>query len=450
LALALGALGGLALIEGALWVLALVRPPTSRAGELALQPGERRIVCFGDSNTYGIHLTAEDSYPGRLQRLLDRAPGHPWRVVNLGFPGRNTAQVRKHFARDVEAYGAEAAVVWAGVNNSWSLAESQLWQLPDREEDASTAMLLLSRLRTVKLARILLERATGAGRKAGAPAEAVRPLPGDGDLRQAGGGVELDPELTSSARPVADVQASIGVDLRRIRALCDAGGVRLLFANYPLDIQLVADTVNPAIERAAAETGTPLVDLHAALTPRFESLGYRTLMLEDLHANELGNYEVARQVLLGLMDAGIVEERPEWRSIPPVESVAVPVRVQREDLAGRELTLAIEGPAGWRIELQIAPLLRGADGRTSAGAPQDPRAFGLDPLAARGYFPPALDDSGRLAHRVQLPAPQGEPGHPLRARSAWRLWAAVRAKDGDAPALSPPLDVDWSELELSR
>jgi lysophospholipase L1-like esterase len=48
-------------------------------------PHERRILCVGDSTTFGAGLAAEDTYPKQLEQLLRaRAPGAHWRVINGG------------------------------------------------------------------------------------------------------------------------------------------------------------------------------------------------------------------------------------------------------------------------------------------------------------------------------------------------------------------------------
>ena len=49
-----------------------------------------RIVAFGDSLTAGLGVPPQESYPSRLQRLLDEA-GYHYQVVNAGVSGDTTA-----------------------------------------------------------------------------------------------------------------------------------------------------------------------------------------------------------------------------------------------------------------------------------------------------------------------------------------------------------------------
>ncbi|MCC6159091.1 MAG: SGNH/GDSL hydrolase family protein [Deltaproteobacteria bacterium] len=59
------------------------------------EPNEIRVVCVGDSVTFGRSL--EDSWPGRLQRLLDADAPYSIRFVvfNAGTPGHNVVQCKR-------------------------------------------------------------------------------------------------------------------------------------------------------------------------------------------------------------------------------------------------------------------------------------------------------------------------------------------------------------------
>ncbi|HXE71679.1 MAG TPA: GDSL-type esterase/lipase family protein, partial [Candidatus Nitrosotenuis sp.] len=54
------------------------------------RPGELRILCLGDSVTFGAHTSYEDSYPSLLQERLRQVCGpRPVTVINAGIPGYN-------------------------------------------------------------------------------------------------------------------------------------------------------------------------------------------------------------------------------------------------------------------------------------------------------------------------------------------------------------------------
>ena len=50
--------------------------------------GTRRLLCLGDSWTFGWGVEQQDSYCSRLEELL----GGKWETVNLGVPGQNTVE----------------------------------------------------------------------------------------------------------------------------------------------------------------------------------------------------------------------------------------------------------------------------------------------------------------------------------------------------------------------
>lgn len=56
-------------------------------------PGEFRVLCLGDSCTYGVFLPGEAAYPMQLQeRLRELLPGRTVTVLNAGIPGYNSVQ----------------------------------------------------------------------------------------------------------------------------------------------------------------------------------------------------------------------------------------------------------------------------------------------------------------------------------------------------------------------
>lgn len=63
--------------------------PMSQNEEQTVDDGRPVIACFGDSLTAGYGVDAADSYPSRLQALLDH-DGYRYRVVNFGISGETT------------------------------------------------------------------------------------------------------------------------------------------------------------------------------------------------------------------------------------------------------------------------------------------------------------------------------------------------------------------------
>jgi len=97
-----------------------------RADELAEAEG-RRILCVGDSHTYGTSVPRAESYPAQLEAYLNRVdPEGRYRVVNRGLPGMNSAQLAGLLPRWLGQSDPEFVVVWIGANNWWNRAQDPM------------------------------------------------------------------------------------------------------------------------------------------------------------------------------------------------------------------------------------------------------------------------------------------------------------------------------------
>lgn len=348
-------------LELALWGAHWIFDPGRRAAPT--EAGEKVILCIGDSNTYGIHLPPEHSYPGRLQELLNAAPGQPWRVVNLGYPGQNSAQVRARLAENLSFFQPEVVICWIGVNNTWSPAMGHLWDSPDTETTAGLLERALQGSRALGAVRMLRNRLVPA------PPKTLREPPKgvaeafSGSVPEAGAGSrgaglgaieEVRPEDVVGA-DLPELERTLRIDLRRILQITRDRGARLVLADYPLTGRSRQAAVNPITRAFAGEEQLPLVRAGDRLLALAVAYGWEQVLFPDHHATAAGNYAVGRQMLHALMDAELLEERDEWRSLPPFEEwiqgsefrveQRFQARVVEQD--GRTVTLELEGPAGW-------------------------------------------------------------------------------------------------------
>lgn len=74
-----------------------------------------RVVCLGDSVTFGFKVKERESYPALLQERL--SAGHRVEVLNVGVPGYSSLQGRRQFARDIVALGPDLVIVSLGNND---------------------------------------------------------------------------------------------------------------------------------------------------------------------------------------------------------------------------------------------------------------------------------------------------------------------------------------------
>lgn len=81
------------------------------------------VLCVGDSYTYGLGASSTDkSYPGVMQTLLQtHRPGV--RVVNAGWPSRNSREVLAGLDRQLAAHRPKLVFLLVGLNDAWAKPE---------------------------------------------------------------------------------------------------------------------------------------------------------------------------------------------------------------------------------------------------------------------------------------------------------------------------------------
>jgi lysophospholipase L1-like esterase/tetratricopeptide (TPR) repeat protein len=91
--------------------------------ERAAPPGTLRIVCLGDSSTFGLTVADEDTWPAQLQRILAGLYEGSRRVevVNVGVIGYSTEQNRRQLVRDVLPLRPDAVVLCPTAQNDATL-----------------------------------------------------------------------------------------------------------------------------------------------------------------------------------------------------------------------------------------------------------------------------------------------------------------------------------------
>lgn len=364
----LGLVLGLVAAEGVWRVAALFRGG-SRAG--AVGDAEIRLLCEGDSNTFGVRVAVSDSYPERVAKLIREglAPDDARRVavVNHGVPGRNTAQILGAIDDDVAESRPQLVLVLAGLNNSWNAA----------------APTFFDRLRVVRLAKILLhDAAVGARGDANSIPEraAVARLSGE--------------------RSEAELEAQTRADLVAIAARVRAAGASPVLLTYPGHHPHMGP-FNRAARAAAAESGALLVDLDKTFDAHIARYGFEALFFEDTHAAEPGYRLMARDIVTTLVDGGAL---PGVRRPTGEEEIVARAHLAIEvehDAAGRAVALALTGEPNAGFQVFVSPV---TEPELDLGTRKVP--IGVHPWLEESRktaaFRGALDAAGRA--RVELPA----------------------------------------------
>jgi lysophospholipase L1-like esterase len=263
-----------------------------RANAKLAHDGARRVVCLGDSNTYGLYVNGEEAYPALLQRDWNEVtPSRPIEVLNLGMPGNNSSRIRNALPRLLATYRPDVITVMVGVNDWWTVPE------PVAAEAAGVSSLLWRASRTYRLA-FMLWRANdpasteGPGRMA-APRRAGPKPAGErwGWATQPGGVAEWEQGLRRNLEAIVE-------EARRF-------AVPIVLLTYPADVTFYG-TANGVLRDTARLVGTPLVDLAAAVGPECTLPACRNLLFPDYHPTARGHALAARALTDALAAAGVV------------------------------------------------------------------------------------------------------------------------------------------------
>lgn len=127
---------------------------------------EFRILCLGDSYTFGLGANKYNSYPEHLERILnEKFPARKYKVYNGGFLGNNSSTVasedlQKHISEIIP----DLIIVMTGCNDVWLLSDRICLYLHKYQNSTFIGTgfkrlgLVLEQLKVYKLIRILFFR----------------------------------------------------------------------------------------------------------------------------------------------------------------------------------------------------------------------------------------------------------------------------------------------------
>ncbi len=109
--------------------------------------GTYRIVCIGDSTTFGFGVDWNDAWPCRLEELLNaRSGGGRFEVINAGVPGYTSYQGLQYVKQVLPALQPNLVIVTFGNNDGWSWDDHTDREFArSRHERAGTSVLNSSR-----------------------------------------------------------------------------------------------------------------------------------------------------------------------------------------------------------------------------------------------------------------------------------------------------------------
>jgi lysophospholipase L1-like esterase len=238
--------------------------------------GVHRVVCIGDSFTWGASILFDDAWPQRVERTLTRERHEPWEAVNLAESGLNSVGEAGRLQSEGFAYDPDVVVVAYVLNDSEdeNAAEARRaadW-LEERKHPPPPSVLERSALFRLVRDRV---RATLENRRR---IEDFRSMYAEGY-----------PGWAAARRALAAMGGT-----------CREHGVPLVVAIFPLfgnplDDRYPFAEIHARVGQAAAEAGAMVVDL----LPFYRGIDWRLLVVDgadDEHPNEIAQRIAAQAI----------------------------------------------------------------------------------------------------------------------------------------------------------
>lgn len=295
--IAFGVFLGLIVLEVALQLAALVVGAPARRLPSAWLTANRRVLCVGDSSTYGVYLSdrTHQAYPAQLEALWnERVKSPPIEVVNIGYPGTNSSRLRREFRRYLDLFAPDLVIVMIGTNDFWTTPV-------DFDESrgflARAATAIREHSRVYQLV-YMLRRAFSSSRLELVSTQKVK-RGGDATFRYG------DEEIQAGWReaPLANANFGPALDdnLRSFERDARETGTRLVFMTYPSRMSNYGQS-GTHVRTVAREDGTRLVDLAAVFDPLCPKEPCPKWILPDHHPTADGYRLIAETLVAELRD----------------------------------------------------------------------------------------------------------------------------------------------------
>lgn len=271
-------------------------------------PGTQRIVCLGDSCTFGFEVPAAEAYPARLERILAEREGlPPVEVINGGIPGTNLFQHLLALRSKLVRFDPDLVIVWSAPN--WQLA---IRLFRKRLEDPPFHSWFQRPLRKLAIYHWLLkkirqgptERAYFEHVQSGRPGDSI-----EGTRR---------PENRAYLEDYLE-------DLENLKDLSREHGFALAFTNYPSRRAVLNDDYSPprydmfhtiSLDHFCRTHDYLMIDLVAPQRGVADE-GY---FLDPIHPGSEGYRVIAATIAGAILEAGLIptgdETEPRNRPAP--------------------------------------------------------------------------------------------------------------------------------------
>ncbi len=102
-------------------------------------PGLARIICLGNSCTFGWKVAGEETYPRQLESILNGGKENGrWQVINAGVTGYSSLQGLRFLRREVLNWDPDILIISYGWNDQWAGAQD----IADKEQELPAQWIL--------------------------------------------------------------------------------------------------------------------------------------------------------------------------------------------------------------------------------------------------------------------------------------------------------------------
>ncbi len=276
------------------------------------QVSKRKILCIGDSTTFGAGVAREEAWPNRLETYLDSTE-----VINAGVPGYTSYQGLVYLKELLKKQEPNIVIATFGNNDAWP------WDNYSDQDHART----FKTSRAKQIRRFLL-RNSALARLAAHQIQKMSPKPEDSNLESWAPHV-LQNESGNGSKFIPRVSLNeYAFNIDAMIKLCRSHNVSLYLVVWPWRSQLE----NQGSPRAAYQEVTrvmalrrniPVLDVAAHL--QAQGLKPDTLYLDGVHVNPLGNRLVSQFVLRKL-----AQSPPTSPTLPPLSPSPSGLRILSE------------------------------------------------------------------------------------------------------------------------
>jgi hypothetical protein len=258
--------------------------------------GVHRVLCLGDSFTWGVGVEFDDAYPQRLERALRRRRREPWEAVSLAMPGMNSADEAAQLVAEGFAYDPDIVVLGYVLNDSEDSQAAETRRAEDWSQPRHRERRFWERSALLRL----------VGGRLAATAE---------NRRRVSGYLSMYEE---NATGWIAAQAA----LRTMAAECRKRNVPFVVVIFPLfgnalDESYPFRTIHEKVARVAGQAGAQVLDL----LPYYRGLRWDLLVVngaEDEHPSEKA-HRIATTAIMHAIDQALPFERAAARSEPATQ-----------------------------------------------------------------------------------------------------------------------------------